>query len=72
MACWCEVLSIAIWVAAVTLALLFGGSIGEWFAGTIELPSLRAALGHGLVFFVTLVAVRCSCGCCESWCRAPG
>jgi membrane protein required for colicin V production len=51
-----EVLSIAIWVAAVALALLFGGSIGEWFAGTIELPSLRAALGHGLVFFVTLVA----------------
>jgi membrane protein required for colicin V production len=50
-----EVFSIAIWIGAVALALLFGGVVGEWFANTIELPSLRAALGHGLVFVVTLV-----------------
>jgi membrane protein required for colicin V production len=50
-----EVLSIAIWVGAVALALLFGGTVGEWFAASIELPSLRAALGHGLVFFAAIV-----------------
>jgi membrane protein required for colicin V production len=49
-----EVLSIAIWAAAVALTLLFGGAVGEWFAGSIALPSLRAALGHGLVFFAAL------------------
>jgi membrane protein required for colicin V production len=50
-----EVLSIAIWVGAVALALLFGGTVGEWFGASIELPSLRAALGHGLVFFAAIV-----------------
>jgi membrane protein required for colicin V production len=50
-----EVLSIAIWAAAVALALLFGGSVGDRFADAIELPSLRAALGHGLVFVAALV-----------------
>jgi membrane protein required for colicin V production len=49
-----EVLSIAIWAGAVALALMLGGTVGEWFAGTIELPSLRAALGYGLVFFGAL------------------
>jgi membrane protein required for colicin V production len=51
-----EVLSIAIWAGAVALALLFGGMVGDWFAASIELPSLRAALGHGLVFLAALVA----------------
>lgn len=51
-----EVLSIAIWAGAVALALVLGGTVGEWFAGTIELPSLRAALGYGLVFFGALAA----------------
>jgi membrane protein required for colicin V production len=49
-----EVLSIAIWVAAVALALALGGTVGEMFAGSISLPSLRAALGYGLVFFGVL------------------
>jgi len=51
-----EVLSIAIWVGAVALALLFGGTVGEWFGPGIELPSLRAALGHGLVFLAGIMA----------------
>jgi membrane protein required for colicin V production len=49
-----EVLSIAVWVAAVVLSLMLGGTVGGWFADTIELPSLRAALGYGLVFFASL------------------
>ncbi len=51
-----EVLSIAVWVGAVVLSLMLGGTVGEWFASTIALPSLRAALGYGLVFFGTLAA----------------
>lgn len=51
-----EVLSIAIWVGAVAMALVFGGLVGEWFAASIELPSLRAAIGHGLVFIAGIVA----------------
>jgi membrane protein required for colicin V production len=50
-----EVLSIAIWVGAVVLALTLGGGVGDLFATSIELPSLRAAIGYGLVFFGALV-----------------
>ncbi|MFN7552346.1 MAG: CvpA family protein [Pseudomonadota bacterium] len=49
-----EVLSIAIWAGAVALALALGGSVGEWFSAGIALPSLRAAVGHGLVFLGAL------------------
>lgn len=49
-----EVLSIAIWVGAVALALTLGGGVGDLFTTSIELPSLRAAIGYGVVFFGAL------------------
>jgi membrane protein required for colicin V production len=50
-----EVLSLAIWIAAVVLSMAFGGRVGELFAASIELPSARIALGWAIVFFGTLI-----------------
>lgn len=51
-----EVLSLAIWIAAVALAIALGPQVAEWFGGSIELPSARVALGYAIVFVTVLVA----------------
>lgn len=51
-----EVLSLLVWIAAVVLAMALGPQVSEWFGGSIELPSLRVALGYASVFIAVLVA----------------
>jgi len=51
-----EVLSLAVWIAAVALAMIFGAAVAGLFEGSIALPSVRIALGYALVFIATLVA----------------
>lgn len=50
-----EVLSIAIWAVAVVLAIQHGEAVSHLFAEAVELPSVRLALGYGLVFFGTTI-----------------
>jgi membrane protein required for colicin V production len=50
-----EVLSIAIWVVAVALAIHHGEAVGALFEEAVELPSARVALGYGVVFFGTTI-----------------
>ncbi len=50
-----EVLSLVVWIAAVLLAIALGPEVSGWFGGSIELPSLRVALGYGVVFFAVLI-----------------
>ena len=50
-----EVMSLVVWIAAVALALAFGGRVAQWFGESISMPSARIALGHALVFIATLV-----------------
>jgi membrane protein required for colicin V production len=51
-----EVMSLVVWAAALALSFLFGGRVATLFEGSIELASLRIAMGHALVFIATLVA----------------
>jgi membrane protein required for colicin V production len=51
-----EAMSLVVWAAALALAFLFGGRVATLFEGSIELASLRIALGHAIVFMATLVA----------------
>jgi membrane protein required for colicin V production len=51
-----EVMSLLSWVAAVVAAMYFGPMVGEWFAGSVTLPSARVALGYSIVFVVALLA----------------
>jgi membrane protein required for colicin V production len=51
-----EVMSLVVWAAALALSFAFGGRVAELFVGSIELASLRIALGHAIVFIATLVA----------------
>lgn len=51
-----EVMSLVVWAAAIALSFLFGGRVAGFFEGSIELASLRIALGHAIVFTAVLVA----------------
>ena len=51
-----EVMSLVVWAAALALSFLFGGRVAVLFEGSIELASLRIALGHAIVFVGTLIA----------------
>ena len=51
-----EVMALVVWIAAVVLAMSFGPEVSTWFGGSIELPSVRVALGYASVFIATLVA----------------
>lgn len=50
-----EVMALAVWIAAVALAVVFGGRVATLFEGSIALPSARVALGHAIVFIGVLV-----------------
>jgi membrane protein required for colicin V production len=50
-----EVVSLAVWIAAVALAMLFGPRVADGFAGSISLPSARIALGYAAVFVLALI-----------------
>lgn len=50
-----EVLSLVIWVVAFGVAWAFGPSMSNYFAGTISVPTARAAIGYGLCFVGVLL-----------------
>ena len=50
-----EVLSLAVWAAAVILAMLLGDEVAGLFEGSISLPSARYALGYLSVFIGVLL-----------------
>ena len=50
-----EVLSLAVWAAAVVLSFLLGAEVAALFEGSITLPSARYALGYFSVFIGVLL-----------------
>ncbi|HEX7341761.1 MAG TPA: CvpA family protein [Rhodanobacteraceae bacterium] len=51
-----EVLALAVWVAAVWLAWVFGPRVAVAFRGSIQEPSIRIILGFVICFVVVLIA----------------
>lgn len=45
-----EVLSLLLWVGAFWMAWTFGPSMAHHFEGTVSMPSVRVAIGYGVVF----------------------
>ena len=50
-----EALSLASWIVAVIAATVLGPSLAGVFEGRVDTPSIRIALGYGLVFLATLM-----------------
>lgn len=50
-----EVMSLVVWVAAIVLARLFGGTVAQWFLQAVDLASARLVLGYAIVFVLVLV-----------------
>lgn len=50
-----EVLSLIIWIMAVVVAWLYGGSFAHFLTPSIELPWLRVVISCGILFLLTLV-----------------
>jgi membrane protein required for colicin V production len=50
-----EALSLASWVAALWVALLFFHDLADWLARWIDTPSIRDAVGFGVLFVVTVL-----------------
>ncbi len=50
-----EALSLASWIVALWVALLFFHDLADWLARWIETPSIRDAVGFGLLFVVTVL-----------------
>lgn len=50
-----EALSLASWIAALWLAMLYFHDFGNWLARWIETPSLRDAVAFGVLFVVTVL-----------------
>jgi membrane protein required for colicin V production len=50
-----EALSLVSWVAALWVALLFFQDLADWLARWIETPSVRDAVGFGVLFVVTVL-----------------
>lgn len=50
-----EVLSLVVWVAAVTAAILFGAQVAEFYGDWVSVPSVRVALGYATVFLLVFI-----------------
>ncbi len=50
-----EVLSLIVWIAAVTAAILFGADVAAFYADWISVPSVRVALGYATVFLLVFI-----------------
>ena len=50
-----EALSLASWIVALWVALLFFHDLADWLARWIDAPSVRDAAGFGLLFVVTVL-----------------
>ncbi len=51
-----ELLSLALWVAAFLLALLFSGNVAQLFFSGMENSAVATALGFAVVFICTVIA----------------
>lgn len=51
-----EVLSLAVWLAAITAAIMFGSQVALMYGDWISLPSARIAIGYLTVFLIVLLA----------------
>jgi len=52
-----EVLSVAAWVIAFLVARMFNPQAAQWVSSFISLPSAQWAVGFGLLFLATLLAM---------------
>jgi membrane protein required for colicin V production len=50
-----EAIALAVWVAAIAAAIMFGAEVAGLYANWITLPSARIALGYATVFVLVLV-----------------
>lgn len=50
-----EALSLASWIVALWVALLFFHDLADWLARWIDAPSVRDGVGFGLLFVVTVL-----------------
>lgn len=50
-----EAMSLAVWVAAIALAWIYGSLPAAWLSGLVESPSLRLLLGSVAVFIACLL-----------------
>jgi len=50
-----EALSMVMWVVALLVAWMFGGSLAQYFTGFLDIPSLRLILACVILFIVTLL-----------------
>jgi membrane protein required for colicin V production len=50
-----EALSLASWIVALWVALLFFHDLADWLARWIDTPSVRDAVGFGVLFVVTVL-----------------
>lgn len=50
-----EVLSLVIWIVAVVVAWLFGGSFSDYLSSVIEVHSIRVIISCAILFILTLI-----------------
>lgn len=50
-----EILSLIIWIMAVVIAWLYGGSFANYLSPNIELPWLRVVISCAILFILTLI-----------------
>jgi len=50
-----EALSLASWIVALWVALMFFHNLADWLARWIDTPSVRQGVGFGLLFIVTVL-----------------
>lgn len=50
-----EALSLAVWIAAIAAAIMFGAQVANLYGDWISLPSVRIALGYATVFILVLI-----------------
>jgi membrane protein required for colicin V production len=50
-----EAVSLAVWIAAIALAIMHGGRVALMYGDWVELPSARIALGYATVFLLVLI-----------------
>lgn len=51
-----EILSLIIWIVAIVVAWLYGGSFSSYLSPNIELPWLRIVISCAILFILTLIA----------------
>lgn len=50
-----EAVSLIVWIAAITAAIMFGAQVAAMYGDWVSLPSARIALGYATVFILVLI-----------------